>query len=84
MVMSDYDKILNAHYGGRDLAAAILAALRAAGKDQEPLNPDDLAAVDQLHLRGKEATLELAELAGVTSALCVIPHRGKGGSDSVG
>jgi SAM-dependent methyltransferase len=72
MAMSDYDKILNAHYGGRDLAASILAGLRAAGKDVERLSPDDLAAVDQFHLRGKEATLELAHLAGLTSGLQVL------------
>ena len=65
MAPSEHDKILNAHYGGRDLEAAILAGLRAAGKDGARLHPDDLAAVDQFHLRGKEATLELARLAEV-------------------
>jgi ubiquinone/menaquinone biosynthesis C-methylase UbiE len=72
MAMSDYDRILNMHYGGRDLATAILAGLQAAGKDLQALNPDDLAAVDQLHFRGKEATLELAQLAGLTSGLRVL------------
>jgi ubiquinone/menaquinone biosynthesis C-methylase UbiE len=72
MAMSDYDRILNAHYGGRDLATAILAGLQAAGKDLQALTPDDLAAVDQLHFRGKQATLELAQLAGLTSGLRVL------------
>jgi hypothetical protein len=72
MAMSDYDRILNTHYGGRDLANAILAGLQAAGKDLQALNPDDLAAVDQLHFRGKEATLELAQLAGLKSGLRVL------------
>lgn len=72
MAMSDYDRILNTHYGGRDLANAILAGLQAAGKDLQALNPDDLAAVDQLHFRGKEATLELAQLAGLTPGIRVL------------
>jgi hypothetical protein len=33
MAMPDHDKILNAHCAGRDLAAAVMADLRAAGKD---------------------------------------------------
>jgi hypothetical protein len=49
MAMSDDEKILNAHYASRDLAAAILAGLRAGGKGIEHLTPDDLAAVDQFH-----------------------------------
>jgi hypothetical protein len=72
MAMCDYDRILNTHYGGRDLATAIFAGLQAAGKDLHALNPDDLAAVNQLHFRGKEATLELAQLAGPTSGLRVL------------
>jgi ubiquinone/menaquinone biosynthesis C-methylase UbiE len=72
LAMSDYEKILNAHYAGQDLAAAILGGLQAAGKDTERLTPDDLAAVDQFHIRGKEATLELAHLAGLTSGLHVL------------
>ena len=70
--MSDHSKSLNAHYGGRDLAAAILTALRATGKESGVLRPDDLAAIDQFHTRGKEATLELAQLAGLTSGLRVL------------
>jgi SAM-dependent methyltransferase len=70
--MSDYEKILNTHYGGRDLAAAVLDGLRAAGKEVGELAPDDLAAVDQFHIRGKEATLELAQLAGLRRGLQVL------------
>jgi hypothetical protein len=56
MAWPDDEKILNAHYGGRDLAASILAGLRAAGKEVERIARDDLAAIDQFHLRGQEAT----------------------------
>ena len=72
MAMSDDEQILNAHYAGRDLEAAIMAGLRAAGKDTDQLTPDDLAAVDQFHLRGKEATLELAHLVGLQAGLQVL------------
>jgi ubiquinone/menaquinone biosynthesis C-methylase UbiE len=51
------------HYAQGDVAAQILEALRAAGKDLNALKPEDLAPVDQFHLRGRAATLELMELA---------------------
>jgi hypothetical protein len=44
MAMSDDETILNAHYAGRNLEVGILAGLRAAGKDNDQLTPDDLAA----------------------------------------
>jgi SAM-dependent methyltransferase len=72
MTVSDQSKILNAHYGGRGLATAILDGLRAAGKADGVLTPDDLAAIDQFHTRGKEATLELAQLARLTPGLRVL------------
>jgi len=49
-----------AHYGGGDLAAKIAAGLRRAGKDLSALTTADLAAVDEFHFRGRDATLELA------------------------
>jgi MPBQ/MSBQ methyltransferase len=50
------------HYARADLPSAILAALRAAGKDVERLAPDDLAPVDEFHTGGRAATAELARL----------------------
>ncbi|MFS2013409.1 class I SAM-dependent methyltransferase [Azospirillum sp. CT11-132] len=47
------------HYGRQDLAAEILAALERAGKDLSRLRPDDLASIDEFHIRGREATAEL-------------------------
>lgn len=58
-------QLIDQHYGRADLAAAILAAVRAAGKDPDALTIDDLAPVDQFHTRGKAATLELARRAGL-------------------
>jgi MPBQ/MSBQ methyltransferase len=65
------DKSVGEHYGRRDLASAILIALRA-GKDPAALTIEDLAPIDQLHARGSEATLELARLAGITAGMRVL------------
>lgn len=47
------------HYGGTEPLAAILAALRAAGRDPEHPSAEDLAPIDEFHVRGREATAEL-------------------------
>jgi ubiquinone/menaquinone biosynthesis C-methylase UbiE len=56
------------HYKKRALGDAILAALKAAGKDIERLTPDDLAPVDEFHSGGRNATVRLAQLAGITGS----------------
>ena len=56
---------VSAHYGKSDLEAGILAGLRAAGKEGERLLPADLAPVDQFHIGGRNATLDLARRAGI-------------------
>lgn len=65
-------RAVDAHYGRPGLGASILAGLRAAGKDPEALAPEDLAAVDQFHIRGKEATLELTRLAELHAGMEVL------------
>ena len=72
MTMQNDNQAINQHYGRGDLGAAILAALEAAGKDLERLSPDDLAPVDQFHLGGKQATLELVRLAGLQAGMEVL------------
>ena len=54
------------HYTHGDVVQAIQNALREAGKDPANLAPGDLAAsdfaaVDEFHVRGREASLELAQ-----------------------
>lgn len=51
-----------AHYG-RDgaLIDAIEEGLRTAGLGRETIAPSDLSPVDEFHIRGRKATLELAE-----------------------
>src|SRR5437667_12471148 len=56
------------HYKKRALGDAILTALKAAGKDIERLTPDDLAPVDEFHSGGRNATVRLAQLAGINGS----------------
>ncbi len=56
------------HYTRSSLADTILSALREAGKDLERLTPDDLAPVDEFHSGQRNATVRLAQLAGLSGA----------------
>ena len=49
-----------AHYRHGSLEQALLAGLVAAGKDIDNLSPDDLAAADEFHIGGRQATLDFA------------------------
>lgn len=60
-----YEATLNEHYGVTDLGDEILNALEAAGKDIDALTRDDIASFDEFHIRGREATREVADLAEV-------------------
>lgn len=63
------------HYVGNDpvgLSGRILDALRKAGKDLDRLRPEDLASIDEFHTLGRMATLELAEMAGISEATGVL------------
>jgi SAM-dependent methyltransferase len=60
------------HYARTDLGDVILAALREAGKDIQRLTPDDLAPVDEFHGGQRQATIRLAELAGLRGGECVV------------
>jgi ubiquinone/menaquinone biosynthesis C-methylase UbiE len=53
--------VVAAHYARGDLLARIEEGLRAAGKDPERLTVDDLAPIDEFHVRGRQATVELME-----------------------
>jgi SAM-dependent methyltransferase len=56
---------VSGHYTIAELGGQILAALEAAGKDLAALTVDDLAPVDEFHIRGRAATEELAGWADV-------------------
>jgi sarcosine/dimethylglycine N-methyltransferase len=59
------DDLIDEHYGFGGIMEKIEAALDLAGKDVGSLQVDDLAPIDEFHTRGRESTLEVAELANV-------------------
>lgn len=61
------------HYSESDsLVDAIAASLRAAGIDPERVSTADLAPVDEFHIRGRAATLALADAMGVDAKTSVL------------
>lgn len=68
---TDFHRV-DAHYAHRDLEATILTALAAAGKDPDCLKAEDLASVDEFHIRGQKATLELARDIGLEKNMLVL------------
>ena len=55
------------HYTGTQRTRAILDALRAAGLDPDHLSIEDLAPVDEFHIRGRQATVELGQALGLSA-----------------
>lgn len=61
------------HYSESDsLIEAVAASLRAAGIEPERATTADLAPLDEFHIRGRTATLELAEAMGVDADTAVL------------
>ncbi|HLT02918.1 MAG TPA: class I SAM-dependent methyltransferase, partial [Geminicoccaceae bacterium] len=58
------ERAVAAHYARLDVCL-ILDALRAAGKDPDAPTIDDLAPIDEFHIRGRQATVELADALGL-------------------
>ena len=57
------DKAINEHYGISGILDSILYGLESSGKNPDTLKIDDLAPIDEFHTRGKESTIEIADLA---------------------
>ncbi|RFA26618.1 hypothetical protein CAI21_16395 [Alkalilimnicola ehrlichii] len=57
--MSSHSQI-EQHYGQDDLKQKLLNALQEAGKNPEALSRDDIAGFEEFHIRGRQATRELA------------------------
>ncbi|WP_316153726.1 class I SAM-dependent methyltransferase [Cupriavidus sp. BIC8F] len=66
------NEAIKTHYGRSDLAAVILAALEEAGADIQKLSLEELAPIDEFHIRGRAATLELAKAADLRSTKRVL------------
>ncbi len=62
--MKTYIQSINDHYGDTELRPRILKSLENAGKDVNALIREDIANFDEFHIRGREATRELAQLTG--------------------
>jgi ubiquinone/menaquinone biosynthesis C-methylase UbiE len=71
-VQTRINEAIQTHYTRADLGDVILTALKKAGKDVDRLTPEDLAPIDQFHIRGRTATLELARVAGLDAAKRVL------------
>jgi ubiquinone/menaquinone biosynthesis C-methylase UbiE len=61
--MMNFDALVEKHYGFGGIMEKIEAGLNLAGKDVNSLTVADLAPIDEFHTRGRESTLEVAELA---------------------
>ena len=79
--MENTRQSVEGHYGPGEILGSILRALREMGKDIGKLAPADLAPVDEFHIRGREATVELANRASLRPGLRVLDvGSGLGGS----
>ena len=63
--MDSYRDSLNGHYGQTDLSGRIRQACERLGLTPESLTREDLSNLDEIHIRGLEATRELGNLAGL-------------------
>lgn len=68
----DVNNIIQTHYTRVNLGKIILAALEKAGKDVHCLTPEDLAPIDEFHIRGRVATLEFARAVGLEKCMHVL------------
>ncbi|OYU00614.1 MAG: SAM-dependent methyltransferase [Burkholderiales bacterium PBB1] len=63
---------VQSHYTVTDLGKSILDALAAAGRDPDHLTPEDLAPIDEFHIRGRAATLDLARTVKISRSMAVL------------
>ncbi|MGB8424175.1 MAG: methyltransferase domain-containing protein [Desulfobacterales bacterium] len=70
--MKNITDTVKATYGTGRLAERLLESLRAAGYDLDRLTPADLMTFDELHVMGRQATVALGRLAGLTADMRVL------------
>ncbi|MHA1987157.1 MAG: class I SAM-dependent methyltransferase [Promethearchaeota archaeon] len=61
----EYEEAINNQYGKSNLGAQILATLKSKGFDTPKKIQNVLAPIEEFHLRGKIATMELAQEVGL-------------------
>lgn len=60
--MKTYTTLVPEHYAQTNLGENILTAYERAGKDIHSLTRDDISSFDEFHIRGRDASRELAHL----------------------
>jgi SAM-dependent methyltransferase len=65
--MKKYERAIEQNYSQKDLATSILSALESVGKEIK--SHEDTSAFDEFHIRGMEATLEIAEMEGLIEGM---------------
>ena len=68
----EYEEAINNQYGKSNLGTLILATLQSKGIDTAKKIQDVLAPIEELHLRGRRATLELAHEIGLNENMKVL------------
>ena len=58
-MLNQVNEAIQTHYSRLDVGSVILAALEKVGKDLDHLTPEDLAPVDEFHIRGGQRHLNL-------------------------
>jgi len=66
------DALVEKYYGFGGIMQKIEAGLNLAGEDVSSATVDDLAPIDEFHTRGRESTLEVAELASLKASDLVL------------
>jgi ubiquinone/menaquinone biosynthesis C-methylase UbiE len=69
---TQHNSKVQSHYTVTDLGQLILGTLAKAGRDPSRLTPEDLAPIDEFHIRGRAATLDLARAAKISRAMKVL------------
>jgi len=70
--MTDPQQHIRAYYSPEDLFEKIKSALVESGRGLENLTLDDLQPVDEFHIRGQTATMELIKLSGFTADMHIL------------
>jgi len=68
----DYIEAINNQYGQINLGSKILAALQGEGKDSLENIQESLGRIEELHIRGRKATVELVHKAGLDKNMKVL------------
>ncbi len=68
--IKQYIKAIKEHYGQFRLEDSVKAAYEKAG--MEKITHDDTAPLDEFHIRGRQATREMAEMAGIKPGMEIL------------